>query len=732
MTTYIRIPLGIVFALCALFLLSSQAFAKIECDASRLTPVSFGSSGISVTRFQECLIGLGFDIPAGASGYFGGQTQIALINFYKHRANIKVNGLSFGPLGIATMKKLLPTSGSSVISSAVSSPRYVRVSSSDDLEKYLRQSNQLNANQGYFGGGIVTLGAPTIALRSESVSNDQVVLEKSAPGRVSETNVQVVGIDEPDVLKTDGSTLYFSRSGWYDPLVLKREGGGIIDNRQTLLINAFPPSKLGVSSGIEEQGDLLLVKDKKILIVSNYQGLTAYDVSSPNSPEKKWTSKIESEQSLITSRLANGKVYLVTQKWTGDSSTPCPIRPMTINGAMHSIPCHSIWRPADIVPVDAVYTVMKIDPSTGKVESSVSFVGTYNNSAVYMSDSALYATQYESRDYNSIFIDFMMTGGNDLLPSAVLNQIRKVIGYDLTEAGKGFEVQQLINQYAYSLSDDAQLKFRNDLNNAFTEYTNAHKNTLESTTVVKISIPDLAVVATGKIPGYVLNQYSLDEYNGHLRLSSTVGSRQARVNVSLSESSIYVLDSMLRIVGSVGNLGLTERIYSTRFVGDRVYLVTFRETDPFYVIDLSDPRHPKKAGELKIPGFSAYLHPISENIVLGVGRDGSKVKLSLFDVSDPARPLEVDTYALDEYHSEVLDNPRAFLLDEKHKIFFIPGNQGGYVFSYTDSSLTSTATLAKRVVRRAAFLDDYLYLISESGIVVYDEKKWERVNEITF
>ncbi len=135
------------------------------------------------------------------------------------------------------------------------------------------------------------------------------------------------------------------------------------------------------------------------------------------------------------------------------------------------------------------------------------------------------------------------------------------------------------------------------------------------------------------------------------------------------------------------NLGLAERIYSARFYGDRGYLVTFRQTDPFYVLDLSVPQEPKLKGELKIPGFSSYLEELEDNLVLGVGRENFKVKVSLFDVSDPSNPIELDKYLLDEGWSEVLDNHRAFLKDERHKIFFLPSHKNGYVFSYADKKL---------------------------------------------
>ena len=143
-------------------------------------------------------------------------------------------------------------------------------------------------------------------------------------------------------------------------------------------------------------------------------------------------------------------------------------------------------------------------------------------------------------------------------------------------------------------------------------------------------------------------------------------------------------DNKLESIGEVKDLGKTERVYSVRFIDDKGYVVTFRQTDPFYVIDLKNPSNPELKGELKIPGYSGYLHPISKDKILGVGKEDSKVKLSLFDVSDASTPIENAKYIIDDYYSEILQTHKAFMMDSKNKIFFIPGTRGGYIFSYAD------------------------------------------------
>jgi hypothetical protein len=174
-------------------------------------------------------------------------------------------------------------------------------------------------------------------------------------------------------------------------------------------------------------------------------------------------------------------------------------------------------------------------------------------------------------------------------------------------------------------------------------------------------------VASGSIEGTLLNQFSMDEHEGYLRVFATDGSPWNPSD--LSETRLVVLaerDGALDSVGEVGGLGRGEALYSARMIGDRGFAVTFRQVDPFYVLDLSDPAAPQVTGELKIPGFSTYLHPVGEHRVLGVGRaatdDGvvTGLKLSLFDVADPAAPQEIAVWTLDNAGSQAEYDHRAF------------------------------------------------------------------------
>jgi uncharacterized secreted protein with C-terminal beta-propeller domain len=203
-----------------------------------------------------------------------------------------------------------------------------------------------------------------------------------------------------------------------------------------------------------------------------------------------------------------------------------------------------------------------------------------------------------------------------------------------------------------------------DAADAMNEYT---------TDIHKFDISDPArtdYVATGRVTGFMLSQWSMSEYEGNLRVATTSSPDWWWGADQQSESFVTVLEEQsgeLVEVGKVGGLGKGERIYSVRFIDDVGYVVTFRQTDPLYTIDLSDPTDPTVVGELKILGYSAYLHPVGDGLLLGVGQDATEegrtlgTQVSLFDVSDLANPERIHNFTLDNGYSSVEYDHRAFL-----------------------------------------------------------------------
>lgn len=210
-------------------------------------------------------------------------------------------------------------------------------------------------------------------------------------------------------------------------------------------------------------------------------------------------------------------------------------------------------------------------------------------------------------------------------------------------------------------------------------------------------------VASGSVPGYLLNQYAMSEWNGYLRVATTTGTSWAIADgapsvpsgtsgtsgtsgAQPSSSAVYELTTsapVMRIVGTVAGLGSMERIYAVRFTGPVGYVVTFRQTDPLYTLDLSDPAHPQVVGALALTGYSAYLHPVSATRLIGVGQNADSVghvlgaQVSLFDVSDLAKPARLATYALASSVSAAGMDPHAFLYWPADQLVVVPIQEYG-------------------------------------------------------
>ncbi len=197
-----------------------------------------------------------------------------------------------------------------------------------------------------------------------------------------------------------------------------------------------------------------------------------------------------------------------------------------------------------------------------------------------------------------------------------------------------------------------------------------------------ISNPNRTLYRTsGQVSGTILNQYSMSEHDGYLRVATTDHGWWSPGGAINSESYVTVLaegNGEMNQIGRVGDLGHGERIYAVRFLGDFATVVTFRQTDPLYTIDLSNPRLPKVLGELKILGYSAYLHPVTDTLLLGIGQDALDdgrtlgTQVSLFDISDLSDPIRIDQWHLPGGHTEVEYNARAFLHWPPENLFVLP------------------------------------------------------------
>ncbi len=221
------------------------------------------------------------------------------------------------------------------------------------------------------------------------------------------------------------------------------------------------------------------------------------------------------------------------------------------------------------------------------------------------------------------------------------------------------------------------------------DYTSARVEVRDKTVINAFSLDGLNISykATGEVKGSTSrSQYSLDQYENNLRVATTY----YNYNTQKNESSLYVLDESLDIIGKLEDIANNEQIKSVRYMGKKAYVVTFRNTDPLFAIDLSDPKNPTILGELKLPGYSAYLHPIGENLLLGIGYDGdannadfNAVKLSLFDISDPVNLKELDNIVLKNVSTTVLYNPKTLIYKADEGIIGMPTHCYDYSDEYS-------------------------------------------------
>jgi inhibitor of cysteine peptidase len=548
------------------------------------------------------------------------------------------------------------------------------------------------------------------------------------PSRIANTNVQVQSLDEPDIVKTDGRNFYYAPEP-RAPRPVERDvvgGDGVAPPRprqqpQTNVIDASEPTDPEVLSAINTSGRLLQVGET--LVVFRGDRVVGYDVSDPSDPAQTWEKPLNG--SVVTARQQSDTIYLVTETRV-DVESPCPIEPM---GPASTVPCTEVYRPGTQVPVDSTYSAFSIEAASGSVQDSVSFVGTSRNTVVYMSPDALYVTYTKPTSEAALAGEFLREEF-DRTPDRVADRIAEIQSYDISAQSKEREMQRAFRRWTATLPEEEQRTVQQSFREEFTDYVDRHQRNISQTGIVRVDVQqsNLSVEATGTVPGEPLNQFSMDQHDGTLRITTTI----PQVRRADSENDLYVLDSeTLDQRGSVTGMGVTERVYSVRYVGDTAYVVTFRRIDPFHVVDLSEPEDPEEVGELKLPGFSSYLHPVDDDHVLGIGEEDGRVKAVLFDVSDPADPTIADDMVLRQRWSAVSESHHAFLMDRKHGVFVLPANRNSLVVDYTNESLSIETTISTaESATRARYVEDSLYVFAGDSITVVDELTWETITTL--
>jgi len=261
----------------------------------------------------------------------------------------------------------------------------------------------------------------------------------------------------------------------------------------------------------------------------------------------------------------------------------------------------------------------------------------------------------------------------------------------------------------------------------------------DSTDIYRFSLPPVGkpvYVASGKVPGRLLNQYAMSEWEGHLRVATTSWRDDASAVRVLHEKAGKLVE-----VGAAEGLGKGERIYSVRFLGPRGYLVTFKQTDPLYSLDLADPEKPRVTGELKITGYSAHLQPVGENRLVGIGQEATSagvstgVQVALFDVADPAAPKRLDQHVVPGGQSEAESDPHAILWWPSTGLLVLPvadtKADGALALRITGDRIEQTSRLGPAAgtgpMRRAVVVDDVLWSVTDHGLLASNTSTLERV-----
>lgn len=514
--------------------------------------------------------------------------------------------------------------------------------------------------------------------------------------RHSTTNVQVEGVDEADSVKTDGELLYIAS---YDTISIIRaypaEGmanQSNLDMRQAL--------GLGDNYSVWIQG-IYVHEDRLIAIVSvsgpyDYYGypgngssgsedgkeimpmpaiwrmpeersmVAVFSLSQTDPPSLIGTEGVSGYS--ITTRMTGDVVYLVAQHYIWLYANEVSLPEVWDEEGASRMAVSDVHYDPDCNDPASFLNLLAIDVST--MESNCASILTGYASTIYVSTQAMYLT----------FQKWTGSGGMD-------------------------QVAQ-----SSSLSIAASVAVSSDAT---------------STTIYKISLDGLSMVpmARGDVPGYLLNQFSLDESEGLLRVATTFSWENQR-------SAVYVLDQDLVVIGALEDLAPGERIFSCRFMGDTLYMVTFRQVDPLFVIDLSDPTSPAVLGQLKVPGFSSYLHPVGDGRLVGIGMENGSVKVSLFDVSYPHQPVELDTVQVPGWSSsEALWDHKAVTYDEWTGSLVIPVTSWDmYSYNCTSGSnvfvIKNDGVELKGVVEpeygeytmRAQYIGEVLYTITDTSV----------------
>ncbi|MDR2492080.1 MAG: beta-propeller domain-containing protein [Coriobacteriales bacterium] len=617
---------------------------------------------------------------------------------------------------------------------------------SDDMLRSLKVKSVPASSIGYGDGAMLT--APATGERDSAAESSTSGLDAKSAAPTSPspstdystTNTQVAGIDEADVVKTDGDFLYMILRG-SEVVIASADGAN------TKEVSRFTPEAPDGQSNcglidLYLSGDVLVVMSRVTLQVGTQEDLNApipqgggtsggsLGGSSPGypgeiepaaAPQAASATSDSPTSSPAEEPMASGPANAASPTEPQDAVAPYP---SPYYPSMRSVTQVSLYDVSDArAPVLIDLFAQDGYHTTSRLMDNVLYLVT-NHAPSYL--------PYEVRPYDYLPLLY----GEGCVDATVPSQhIYPTPG----SAGTGYTVVTALDLKASKRvasltvvgSAGTVYMGHNNLYVAESFYQEGEDDFLAQeganryikvdssydTRIARIPVGtgQLALAASAVVPGALLNQFSLDEFDGHLRVatSSTVytsfyilnedtgyrshdygaQSDAMRGAAPTQTNALYVLDASLAIVGRIEGLAPNERIYSTRFDGDVGYVVTFRQVDPLFTIDLSDPRRPKVTNALKIPGFSQYLHPFGDGLLLGIGMNASDtgrvstMKLAMFDTSDPYDVWERDKHLLSTTYSPALYNHKSVFADVEKGLVGFPTNDSSSARGYNGTGL---------------------------------------------
>jgi uncharacterized secreted protein with C-terminal beta-propeller domain len=572
------------------------------------------------------------------------------------------------------------------------------------------------------GSGAVPVAAPSVSAPDSAVSEGIVGSGNSATSAdktqdFSTTNNQVAGIDEADVIKTDGKFIYIAAGGY---VKIVRADNGNMTLADTIKMPLDP--RTGQSINISE----LYIDTGRLVILGSL-----------------WRNDYQIMQtSSIAIDPAIGKsIAIYPPIWQGKNFTYC---------AIYSV---------DTLGKTGLLKELSVEGSMLSSRKSGDTVYIMTNKYFYYYTPAnpgeiipMYKDTSAGQDYKALPISKIMCYPDSLSPQYML-----VAAVDIMKTDEEANIEAILGSGSTVYMNDSNLYIaQSDYSSSLGEMTAITKYSINGT--------KLGFAGGGKVKGSLLNQFSMDEFDGNLRVATTAWGQT-------STNSVYILDANLNQIGAIENMAPGERIFAVRFMGSKGYIVTFRQVDPLFVLDLSDATAPKITGELKVPGFSNFLYPIGENLILGVGQGSTDIyskdvsgneivigtrltgiKFSIFDVSDQGKPEELQTYTVGDNgsYSEILNNHKALMIDQTDNILAFEASlmdsvsslkptvsdyfTGAVVLTYDaqtgfkeqgriayETSIQNTTDYSyNSYIRRLCYIGDVLYYVQDGQVRSFD------------